>query len=154
MEQMVTNVDLAQTILEAAGVDPHPRMQGKSFWPQLTHRPLEPTHDAVYYRYWENDDVNHRAPAHYGVRTDRHKLIYFYNDGLGIPGTSALTYPPEWELYDLVVDPEEMRNVYDDPAYREVREALKVRLRELQAELGDEPHASQGAPAAAVAGPV
>lgn len=147
LEQMVTNVDLAQTILECAGVEPRSRMQGKSFWPQVTDRPDEPTRDAVYYRYYENDDVWHHALAHYGVRTERYKLIYFYNDGMGLPGTPSSTYPPEWELYDLREDPLELHNVYDDPRYREVREQLKVRLWQLQAELGDEPHHSQSPPA-------
>ena len=72
----------------------------------------------MYYRYWEHDDTIHQAPAHYGYRTDRYKLIYFYNDGLGLPGCSApCAYPPEWELYDLEPDPDELRNVADDPAY-------------------------------------
>ncbi len=144
--QLVTNVDFAQTILEAAGVDPHPRMQGLSFWPQLTENPQEPTQDAVYYRYWEHDDINHNVLAHYGVRTDTHKLIYFYNDGLGIPGTSDVVYPPEWEMYDLVADSEELNNVADSAEYSEIRKQLEARLWHLQQQFGDAPHASQPVP--------
>ncbi|UJP11732.1 DUF4976 domain-containing protein [Microbacterium sp. KUDC0406] len=121
-------------------------MQGVSIWPQLTDEPDAPTRDAMYYRYFENDDVNHHAFAHYGIRTERHKLIYFYNDGMGLPGSSGLSYPPEWELYDLAEDPEELRNVYLDPAYLDLREELKVRLWRLQAELLDTPHPSQPVP--------
>lgn len=143
LTQMVTNVDIAQTILESAGVEPHPRMQGRSFWRQLTAEPDAPTHDAVYYRYYEHDDFWHKVMAHYGVRTERYKLIHFYNDGLGLPGSPGSTYPPEWELYDLAEDPDELRNLYGDPRYREVRETLEERLRQLQAELGDEPYASR-----------
>ncbi|MFE6996534.1 sulfatase [Microbacterium sp. NPDC057659] len=146
MGQIVTNVDFAQTILDAAGVDPHPRMQGVSVWPQLTDDPDAPTRDAMYYRYFENDDINHHAFAHYGIRTERYKLIYFYNDGMGLPGSSGHTYPPEWELYDLEADPEELHNIYLDPAYLELREELKARLWRLQAELLDTPHPSQPAP--------
>lgn len=146
LTQIVTNVDFAQTILEATGVAPHPRMQGVSIWPQLTETPQAPTREAMYYRYFENDDVNHHAFAHYGIRTEAHKLIYFYNDGLGLPGSSNLTYPPEWELYDLEADPEELNNVYFDPSYRALREQLKVKLWNLQAELLDTPHHSQPEP--------
>jgi arylsulfatase A-like enzyme len=143
---IVTNVDWAQTILEAAGVAPHPRMQGRSFWPDLLDRPVQPPADGMYYRYWEHDDIFHKAPAHYGYRTGRHKLIYFYNDGLGLPGCGPFTYPPEWELYDLAADPAELRNVYDDPAYREVREELKAAMWREQARLLDQPHPSQPKP--------
>ncbi|RQP12015.1 MAG: DUF4976 domain-containing protein [Microbacteriaceae bacterium] len=140
---IVTNVDFAQTILEAAGVEPHERMQGRSFWRDLTG--IEPTPPAagMYYRYWEHDDVFHHAPAHYGYRTDRYKLIFYYNDGMGLPGTGAFRYPGEWELYDLVEDPHELRNVADDPAYAAVRADLEAAMLAEQRRLGDEPHPSQ-----------
>src|SRR5690606_39898569 len=102
--------------------------------------------DAVYYRYYENDDVEAHVLAHYGIRTERYKLVYFYNDGMGHPGSSGRSYVPEWELYDLEADPDEVRNVYHSPAYAEVREELKVRLWQLQAELGDSPHPAQPCP--------
>lgn len=142
---IVTNVDLAQTILDAAGIAHHPRMQGASFFGELCGE-SGPDRPGMYYRYWEHDDVFHKAPAHYGYRTHTHKIIYFYNDGMGIPGCGAFTYPPEWELYDLVADPDETRNVYDDPAYAEVREELQRQMWLAQAALGDEPHPSQPRP--------
>ena len=144
---IVTNVDMAQTILDAAGVEHHPRMQGRSFWLDLLDRQELPAVEGMYYRYWEHDDAFHKAPAHYGYRTDRYKLIYFYNDGLGLPGSGLFNYPPEWELYDLEADPAEVRNVYDDPAYAQVREDLKAALWREQARLGDAPHPSQPRPA-------
>ena len=144
---IVTNVDMAQTILEAAGVEPHERMQGRSFWPDLADERDDEPVAGFYYRYWENDDVIHKAPAHYGYRTDRYKLIYYYNDGFGLPFTGFFTYPPEWELYDLATDPTEVRNVYDDPEYAEVRERLKAAMWREQARLGDAPHPSQPVPA-------
>ena len=146
---MVTNVDWAQTILDAAGVKPHPRMQGRSFWPDLLGAPAGEKADGIYYRYWEHDDVFHKAPAHYGYRTATHKLIYFYNDGLGLPGTGWGTYPPEWELYDLVADPAELHNVYRDPSYRQIRDELTVAMWREQARLGDKPHPSQVRPVGA-----
>ena len=96
---------------------------------------------------WENDDFIHRAPAHYGYRTDRYKLIYYYNDGFRLPFTSPFRYPPEWELYDLDVDPDEVRNVYHDPAYAAIREALTAAMWREQSRLGDAPHPAQTVPA-------
>lgn len=145
-EGIVTNVDIAQTILDAAGVEAHERMQGRSFWPDLIDRPESALAEGMYYRYWEHDDQFHRAPAHYGYRTRRYKLIYFYNDGLGLPGTGPFTYPPEWELYDLELDPAELRNVAHDPAYRDVRAELERAMWIEQARLGDTPHPSQRRP--------
>ncbi len=140
---IITNVDLAQTILDAAGVEHHSRMQGRSFWGDLAGEATVPPAEGMYYRYWEHDDIFHRAPAHYGYRTDRYKLIFFYNDGHGLPGTGSSTYPSEWELYDLGTDPGELANVYHEPAYREIRDDLTIRMRRTQEALGDAPHPSQ-----------
>ena len=85
--------------------------------------------------------------AHYGIRTTRAKLVYFYNDGLGVPGCSDERYPPEWELYDLVEDPHQLNNVADDPAYAPVRDDLERRLWRLQATVGDVRHPDQLPPA-------
>lgn len=144
---IVTNVDMAQTILDAAGVESDERMQGRSFWGDLVDEQPEPPADGFYYRYWEHDDLIHKAPAHYGYRTDRYKLIYYYNDGFGLPFTGFWTYPPEWELYDLEADPTEVSNVYDDPAYAEIREELKAAMWREQSRLGDAPHHTQPVPA-------
>jgi arylsulfatase A-like enzyme len=143
---IVTNVDMAQTILDAAGVEHHPRMQGRSFWPDLVDEQTLPPVEGMYYRYWENDDIIHKAPAHYGYRTDLYKIIYYYNDGTGARGSGFYNYPPEWELYDLQQDPAELNNVYDDPAYLEIREHLKSAMWREQARLGDAPHPSQPRP--------
>jgi arylsulfatase A-like enzyme len=137
---IVTNVDFAQTMLTAAGVDPHERMQGRSFLEDLDGSATTAQSEGFYYRYWEHDDVFHRAPAHYGYRTERYKIICFYNHGLGLPGTGDFTYPAEWELYDLENDPDELRNVFDDPGYREIRVRLQGLLDREQHRVGDEPH--------------
>lgn len=149
---IVTNVDLASTILEAAGVESYEGIQGRSFWNDISGiGETTPPSDGMYYRYWEHGDRFHNAPGHYGYRSERYKLIYFYNDGMGVPGADVTTYEgsthaPDWELYDLVDDPEELSNVYDDPAYRRTREEMKVRLWRAQAEVGDVPHPSQAVP--------
>ncbi|WP_199044078.1 sulfatase family protein [Glycomyces salinus] len=144
---IVTNVDLARTILDAAGAPAHPRMQGRSFWPDLTGREPESPAEGFYYRYWEHDDGFHKAPAHYGYRDRRYKIIYFYNDGLDLAGTGPFTYPGEWELYDLERDPDELRNVADHPDYAEVRTRLEAELWRAQAAAGDRPHPGQPVPA-------
>ena len=96
--------------------------------------------DAFYYRYWEHDDRMHHVWAHYGLVTDRYKLIYYYADGLGLANAGDVTYPPEWELFDTKEDPHELTSVYNDPRYLTVREQLKARMLELQRELGDKPY--------------
>ena len=143
---IVTNVDFAPSLLAAAGVEPPERMQGRSFWGDITDTPAAAPAEGMYYRYWEHDDAVHKAPAHYGYRTDRYKLIYFYNDGLGIVGSGPFTYPPEWELYDLHQDPDELRNVHRDPAYAAVRDEMTRSMWLAQAAVGDEPHPSQPVP--------
>jgi arylsulfatase A-like enzyme len=144
---IVSNVDVAPTLLEAAGLSPHPRMQGRSLWPDISgNRDAEPPHDGLYYRYWMHDDRSHHVGAHYGFRTDRYCLIYFYNDGLGVPGCSDKRYPSEWELYDLAEDPDQVRNIADDPEYASVRADLERRLWRAQAAVGHRPHPDQPRP--------
>lgn len=143
VQRIVSNVDFARTLLDAVEVPAPPRMQGDSFWGQLTGAAPDTVEGQCYYRYWENDETHHATLAHYGLRTERYKLIYFYGDGMGIPGTTNLRFAPEWELYDLDVDPHELRNVFDDPAYARVRAELVVRMRTEQERVGDVPHPSQ-----------
>lgn len=139
-DALVVNVDFAQTLLELAGVGAHPRMQGRSLVPLLAGRRPPDWRTAIYYRYWEHDDGIHHVWAHYGVRTDRYKLVCYYGDGLGLPGTSQRVMPPEWELFDLNDDPHELRSVYDDPRYADVRAQLHATLTALQDEVGDHPY--------------
>jgi arylsulfatase A-like enzyme len=94
----------------------------------------------MYYRYWEHDDPSHHAWAHYGVRTRSHKLVHYYADGLGTPGSSDRSQEPEWEMFDLVADPRELNNVADDPAHAEERAALERELARLQSHYRDEPY--------------
>ena len=83
---------------------------------------------------------HHHVYAHYGVRTLRYKLIYYYADGLDQPGVIDESKEPEWELFDLDSDPYELNNVYSDPAYADVVEELTEELHRLQARVDDEPY--------------
>ena len=82
--------------------------------------------------------AHHNVYAHYGIRTKRYKLIYYYSDGLGQPGAVDETYEPEWELFDLHLDPHELNDVFNDSAYAAVSRELRKELHRLQAEVGDE----------------
>ncbi len=123
---LAMNIDIAPTVLDFAGVSIPSDIQGRSLRPVLEHRGKTPSdwRDAVYYHYYEYPSW-HSVKRHYGIRTERYKLIHFYND------------VDEWELYDLQNDPSELRNVYDDPGYVVVREDLHRRLEALQASVGD-----------------
>ncbi|MEU1972621.1 sulfatase [Microbacterium sp. NPDC019599] len=148
-EAIITNVDFAATFLDVCGIDAAqalPTSQGRSFRPLLRGEQVEDWPDAAYYRYWEHDDPIHAAPAHYGIRTGTHKLIYYYGAGLGVPGASERILEPEWELYDLVADPAELRNVADEPAYADVRADLERKLAEYQERYKDIPYAGAETP--------
>ena len=123
--QLTQNIDFAPTFLELAGAVLSPSMHGKSMLPLLDGRGTDSWRDAVYYHYYESQ-ATHRVPAHFGVRTARHKLIRYYE-----PHVDA------WELFDLQQDPNELSNLADDPASRDVRKQLEQRLVELRLEYGD-----------------
>jgi arylsulfatase A-like enzyme len=138
-DEMVLNVDFAPTFLELAGIEIPSHVQGSSFVPLMTGNTPPDWQQAMYYRYWMHQDRDHNVWAHYGVRTHRHKLICYYNDPLGQPGARGPASPPEWELFDLEVDPFEMNNVIDQPQYRATVSELRGLLDELQSACGDEP---------------
>ena len=121
------NVDFAPTFLDLAGVPVPAEMQGRSFRGLLQGKAPADWRNALYYRYFMHL-AHHGVFSHYGLRTDRYKLIYYYEKE---------PLPPEWELFDLEKDPYELRNVYADPAYAEVVEDLKGELGRLRRELGD-----------------
>ena len=93
----------------------------------------------MYYRHWMDNDNDHHVSAHYGIRTDRWKLIYYYGKPLSAKGANPPDSEPEWELLDLNADPREMKNLYYDPKYAPVVRKLKAELERLQREAGDSP---------------
>ncbi len=125
---IVLNVDFAPTLLEYAGVQIPDEMQGRSIVPVLRGQTPADWQTAMYYRYFMHCD-GHNVYAHYGLRTERYKLIYYYEEDPG---------PQEWELFDLDSDPYELMNVYADPAYAGIVEELKQRLAAMRDELGDQ----------------
>nr|WP_281352494.1 sulfatase [Phytoactinopolyspora alkaliphila] len=138
-DDLVLNVDFAQTFLELGGVPELPTMQGRSIVPLLRGERPDDWRTSMYYRYWMHDDQIHRIRAHYGVRTHRYKLICYYGDGYGLAGNSDRIFPTEWELFDLERDPMELTSVHDDPEYAQVRRELETELDRLQREVGDLP---------------
>ena len=126
-EALVQNIDMAPTFLEMAGVNSPASMHGESLVPLLRGQSPENWRDSIYYHYQMVEPANrtaHRVARHYGIRTDRHKLIYFYD-------------LKTWELYDLEIDPDELLNLADDPNYATIKAGLTKRLEDLQAKYGD-----------------
>lgn len=136
-QAMALNVDFAQTFLDYAGIPAPEDMQGSSLRPLFNGETPEGWQTSMYYRYWEHMSEPHKVAAHYGVRTERFKLIYYYGESLGI--TPFGPTEPEWELFDLQKDPSEMRSVYHDPTYAETVKELKDELHRLQDKVHDEP---------------
>ncbi|MCP4968408.1 MAG: sulfatase [bacterium] len=143
-DDIVVNVDFGPTLLDLMGVDVPEHVQGRSFAPILDGETPDDWPQSMYYRYWMHRDGAHNTPAHYGVRTRTHKLICYYNDPLGQLGANGPNDPIEWEMFDLVNDPLELRNVIDDPTHAGVRAELEAELAGLQADLGDEPYPGAG----------
>jgi len=137
-DDMVLNVDFASTFLDLAGVPIPSDMQGSSFRPLLGGKLPPDWQTSMYYRYWMHL-AHHNVYAHYGVRTLRYKLIYYYSDSMGQAGSIDESREPEWELFDLERDPQEMNNVYNNPEYAEVVADLKEELHRLQTQVGDAP---------------
>ncbi len=129
LDAIILNVDFAPTLLDYAGGEPPEQMQGRSFRANLSGSTPADWRGSMYYRYYGGQSMR---PAHFGIRTHSHKLIYY--DGLANRPEGE-----RWELYDLAADPLENRNVYDNPEYARTIKQLKKQLAKLQAELGDAP---------------
>ena len=117
-EALIQNIDYAPTFLDFAGLKAPAEVQGESMLPVLLDSSKK-IHNSLYYAYYEIGE--HAVPQHFGVRTETHKLFF-------LPATN------EWQMFDLVNDPNEMTNVYNLPNYSETRNKLLGefhRLREL-----------------------
>jgi len=116
VNEIILNLDFAPTLLDFAGIDIPVSMQGESFKDILLEEELDPEwRDEMYYHYYE---MAFDMAKHYGVRTDRYKLIYFYEP------------IDEWEMYDLQNDPYEMNNIYNNAQYLQQQKMLKKKLME------------------------
>jgi arylsulfatase A-like enzyme len=123
-EAMAINPDFAETFLEIAGQPIPTDMQGRSLVPLLKGERPSDWRTSFYYRYY-HDPGDHNTRAHYGVRTTTHKLIYYWKKD-------------QWEMFDLVKDPDELRNLYNDPAQQETVAKLKQELYRLKKEVKDD----------------
>lgn len=123
-DAMALNVDFAPTFLDVAGLPPSSEMQGRSLLPLLRGTTPATWRTSMYYRYY-HDPGDHNTRAHYGVRTETHKLIYFWKKD-------------QWELFDLVRDPYELHNLYGQPGQDALTARLKAELARLKRELRDD----------------
>jgi arylsulfatase A-like enzyme len=123
IDAMGLNVDFAPTFLDAAGLPVPSDMQGRSLLPVLRGRKPADWRTSMYYRYY-HDPGDHNTRAHYGVRTQTHKLIYFWKKD-------------QWELFDLVNDPYELHNLYSEPGQEQLVSTLKAELLRLKEAVGD-----------------
>jgi arylsulfatase A-like enzyme len=122
-KDLVSNLDFAETFLEAAGVAVPEEMQGRSLVPILKGQKPADWRSSFYYQYYEWPTPHHVRP-HYGVVTDRYKLVRFYG-----------TNEDYWELFDREKDPFELKSVYNDPAYTTTKAELEKELSRLRKEL-------------------
>ncbi|MGI9287339.1 MAG: sulfatase family protein [Pseudomonadales bacterium] len=114
---LVQNIDYAPTLLNAAGVEPEKPMHGVSLLPLIGPETVDWERD-LYYHFYENPGF-HGVARHYGVRTKRYKLVYYYRND-------------EWELFDLVEDPRDQVNLYGNAGYEDIVDDLKSRLESLR----------------------
>ena len=137
-EAMAINPDFAPTFMELAGKPIPSEMQGRSLVPLFKGQKPSDWRTSMYYRYY-HDPGDHNTRAHYGVRTLTHKLIRYWKTD-------------QWELFDLVKDPAEMRNIYGDPAQKELVATLKTELFRLKKDLKDDDQYSTELPPPGVDG--
>jgi arylsulfatase A-like enzyme len=123
-DELVQNLDFAQTFLEVAGIPEPDDMQGESLVPILTGQMQDWTREAVYYHYYEYP-AEHMVNRHYAIITKKYKLIHYYFD------------LDQWELIDRLNDPQELHNVYNEPEYAEVRKRLHEELEKIRKKYGD-----------------
>ncbi|PXY03138.1 sulfatase [Marinifilum breve] len=124
VDELVQNVDYAPTILDFCGANVPEDMQGRSFRPLLEGEKVDDWRSSMYYHFYEHPGF-HMVKRHIGVRTDRYKLIHFYNN------------IDTWELYDLQEDPHEMNNLYGKQGYEKLTAELKTELERLRQQYGD-----------------
>ena len=120
---IVSNLDFGETFLEAAGLPVPEEMQGHSLVPVLKGMTPSDWRTSFYYQYYEYPAPHHVRP-HYGVVTDRYKLVHFYG-----------TKDDYWELFDLAKDPHEMRSVFNNTEYADAQKELEKELQRLRVEL-------------------
>ncbi|MCA9054608.1 MAG: DUF4976 domain-containing protein, partial [Planctomycetaceae bacterium] len=122
-KDIVSLLDFAETFLDIAGLEIPSEMQGRSLVPLCRGETPDDWRKSLYYHYYEYP-VPHRVRPHYGVITDRYKLIHYYKPDVD-----------DWELLDREKDPLEVTNYYSDPEYAQVRKDLHTELERLKVEV-------------------
>ena len=136
-DELMANIDIAPTLLDYAGAEAPETMQGFSCRGMLAGEAECQRRESIYFRYWMHLAHRHHNPAHYGVRTKRWKLIFYYGLPLDASGAVDETTPAGWELYDMENDPLELKNLYLDPAYADVVAELRTELTGLKVQYAD-----------------
>ena len=136
-DDICCNVDFAPTFLDYASLVIPSYMQGDSLRPLFESRTPQDWPQVAYHRYWMHKDPDHNAYAHCGIRNQRYKLIYWYNEGFDLPGTNEGGDDKEWELFDCQDDPMELFNLYQDPEYRLVVKEMTELLNQKMLSIGD-----------------
>lgn len=135
---LLSNVDVAPTLLDFCGIEVPDAMQGISQQSVLIKADQEDQRDYVYFRYWMHLAHRHHNPAHYGIRTDQYKLIYYYGRALDANGAVDEDSPQGYELYDMKNDPLELNNIYEDTNFADVVKTLKAKLKAVKEEIKDQ----------------
>jgi len=117
-EDIVSNLDFAETFLDIAGAEIPADMQGRSLVPLMKGVTPDDWRTTFYYHYYEYPGA-HSVRRHYGVTDGKHKLIYYYN-------------LREWELFDLKYDPHELTSVFGKEEYAQVQDTLMQELKRLR----------------------
>jgi arylsulfatase A-like enzyme len=136
---VAVNCDFAPTFLDIAGLAVPSDMQGRSLVPLLRGQRPADWRTGMYYRYY-HDPGHHNTRSHYGVRTETHKLIYFWKKD-------------QWECFDTIKDPAELNNIYNDPAAKDIVAKLKAQLFQLKKEFKDDDQFANTLPPDGVDGP-
>jgi len=123
VNDLILNIDIPSLFLDFARIDQPKSFQGLSFKENLITNTN--SREYIYYRYWQHDV---KRPAHLGIRSKNYKLIYNYGEGLGKSGTSNEKTIPNWEFYDLINDPGENQNNFENPVYKQIIEKLYEQL--------------------------
>jgi arylsulfatase A-like enzyme len=140
-QDLVCNLDVAETFLEAAGLPVPGRMQGHSMLPLLRGATPADWRTAFYYHYYEYP-ADHKVRPHYGIITTNYTLVHFYKPDIWDKGQAAIASIPNdyWELFDRGKDAGEMRSVFGDPAYARVQSSLMQEVSRLRTELKEPAH--------------
>ena len=122
VEEVVANIDIAPTVMQAMGLKKPPHMDGQSFLPLAEGKSVPWRDYFLYVYYWEQNYP--QTPTHFSIRGDQYKYTTYY----GLWDTD--------ELFDIQADPMEQNNLAHDPAFAKTRQQMQARLYERMDELG------------------